>query len=408
VRLSISNSLSDTAPVVAVDAQGRAYALWQQTAPGGKVSFHAAISSGGTWSSPTVLTPDAGPLGQHTAIAANASGDVLAVWVEKNFGTSEVVAAVHYTPAGGWERWVNIAATSFNVQSPVVAMDDLGNGAIVFPQNPAQVGSNAMYLVRYAAGQGFRPAVRIDGHTDTTSPTSAASLSMSPDGFGVVVWSDDGVTNTADIKGAVFDSTGVISTPVTLDSSASNNGVPKVAINAGHEAIAVWQQYRGGLSGLWDIGASRFSPDGGGWSAGALVENLNAGSATVPNVAMSATGEGWACWPQAPGTMPRGSYFTPATGWSLGLPISPAGVLSPEPVRVTLNASGVGAAYWLGAGIQVTPLAKAAVGTSRAVSGNLFSLSTPTAATTPSGSVVVVFDANSGTYAPYAVWCHSP
>jgi len=73
---------------------------------------------------------------------------------------------------------------------------------------------------------------------------------------------------------------------------------PKIAIDANGNAVAVWSQYDGTRLNIW---ANRYVA-GTGWGTAALIETDNAGAAVLPRVAMDANGNAIAVWVQFDGT----------------------------------------------------------------------------------------------------------
>ena len=79
------------------------------------------------------------------------------------------------------------------------------------------------------------------------------------------------------------------------DSGAATN--PQIAVDTNGNAIAVWQQDDGLRTNIW---ANRYTPSGG-WVTATLIENNNSGAAQSPRIAMNAGGDAVAVWQQSDG-----------------------------------------------------------------------------------------------------------
>lgn len=146
----------------------------------------------------------------------------------------------------------------------------------------------------------------------------------------------------------------------------ANNGeatIPKIAIDASGNAIAVWEQVR--ITNLAnDVWYSRYTV-GSGWSTPAVIPRLFVDdpasgpteNSRNPDIAMDASGNAIAVWRQPSGTYEGVFYiwssrYTTGNGWGSRELIGQSGNLNSTDPKIAFDASGNALAVWLGAGIQ--------------------------------------------------------
>jgi hypothetical protein len=104
------------------------------------------------------------------------------------------------------------------------------------------------------------------------------------------------------------------SNPGVIELNAGDAELPRVAIDGGGNAIAVWAQSDGTRKNIW---SNRFKP-GDGWQTAELLEKDDAGDARFPRVAVDSKGNAVAVWMQSDGTHYhiRTNYYTAGDKWS--------------------------------------------------------------------------------------------
>lgn len=110
-----------TAPLLAVDPQGDAFAIWHQV---NAVQVTVRPASSGAWQPPQELAQFA----SQPSIALDQRGDAIAAWQEFS-GSFEIQARTRSAATGVWEAPLTVAPPIYQTgtQQPQVALDDQGN-----------------------------------------------------------------------------------------------------------------------------------------------------------------------------------------------------------------------------------------------------------------------------------------
>lgn len=110
-----------TAPLLAVDPQGDAFAIWHQV---NAVEVTVRPASSGAWQPPQELAQFA----SQPSIALDQRGDAIATWQEFS-GSFEIQARTRSAATGVWEAPLTVAPPIYQTgtQQPQVALDDQGN-----------------------------------------------------------------------------------------------------------------------------------------------------------------------------------------------------------------------------------------------------------------------------------------
>jgi hypothetical protein len=159
-------------PDLAVDGQGNAYAVWQDTRDAHSYIYLASGRAGREWSNSIRLDGgDDGVQRINPTVAANRRGDVYAAWIEYRdhpgfiYDAHQGIIYGAYRPAGGaWEPAERVGAAIVRTDRPAVTVDEAGNAYVLW-QDHANCNGNANNIrdVYYAS----RPAVPDTGETGT-------------------------------------------------------------------------------------------------------------------------------------------------------------------------------------------------------------------------------------------------
>jgi hypothetical protein len=408
VRIQPGLSVQYPEPEVTLDNQGNANVIWRQTASGtGIVSVYSARYAGGAWGAPVLLAADAGHFTETPRIVANQKGDAFAIWFENNNTSNDGhLWATRFTVSGGWSAPVDLQSTGFMIGDARVTIDEAGNGAVVFSQYPALSGSTAIWLTRYSVGSSTWDApLRIDGYASDLPPTLSPRVAMTADGTILTVWLDQ-LPAGADVIGMAFFPDGGQLARRAIDNSPNNTTAPNLSASANGTAVAVWQQYHGGLSGNWDVASSRFVP-GSGFGDGGLVDFVDGGIATKPAVAVDGAGNAWAAWQELTNQQrARAAYLSPALGWQAFDVDRPITSTSSQLFDVSLDSSGEGLIVWNDGAVVGAKVVAGVAGPAMSLSagGAIPNPDRPRTASSQ-GKSLVVYGANDGTNAVWATWC---
>jgi hypothetical protein len=293
-------------PSVALTSQDVGFVAWNEyTGACGRIWVNR--NAGGLWGTPAEI----GTLQAISLyVAANDAGDALVVWVQREWSGANCTGAItgnevwgnRYSAASGtWSGPFRIsvdapANSTVFAFSPVAALDSAGRATVVWIQDGLSAGRNIWYS-RFN-GAWSPPALL------SNSPALTYEPALGVDDFGnvIAVWVQDtqaASPSIPNIWSARFNPVnGTWNTParigtVTL-SGFDGTERPRLAVNAGGEAVAVWRESRAGESSIM---AARFSASFVTWAA-PLALDASSQYADWPGVAIDVNGNAQAVWTQ--------------------------------------------------------------------------------------------------------------
>lgn len=277
------SSHCSTAPAVAMDSAGNAYAL---------ATYHSCYypefgehprlyqrAPGGEWTSiahPSIST--------EYLIAAHPAGSIYIVT-----SLAGDLYSIQREATGTWSQRARISdlVCSHVDSGPAIAADTAGNSYAVW-----QDGTNAdhgIYFAQRPAGGSWSEAVRISdrvGGADQRRPQIAAS----PAGHLVVVWED-----TRSGGSGIYFSQRPPGGSWSANERASPEGnwsEPDVAVDPSGRICAVWNSYDGGTVFYF----ASCLPAGGAWEPAQEIGDGWTSDGVAPSIAMDSRGGAYAAW----------------------------------------------------------------------------------------------------------------
>ncbi len=233
---------------VAVAANGHAVATWVQQTGAFTRALLASRNVGGGWSAPTLVSADTTPMDTGMRVAADANGNTMAVWSQRQVSGLYAVRAARLDAATGtWGAAVTLNGNpTRDAYRPQLGVDSNGNVLVVWYEPISGVQSN-----RYtAATASWGGSVAVQPIADIRGVLPRVGVDAL--GNAVAVWSQPSVANASrtEVWGAHFDgAAGSWAVPLKLmtDTAAywpliGTNFEPAVAVNASGEAVVVWYQ----------------------------------------------------------------------------------------------------------------------------------------------------------------------
>jgi 6-phosphogluconolactonase (cycloisomerase 2 family) len=298
----------------------------------------------------------------QVAVARN--GNAVAVWVLTDHENGHVLASRYTARDQHWATPVPIDAGTASASSPQVASDALGNALIVWSE------SGGIQARSYAP----------DGTLGAITPLQSVSgssaspqIAFGPDGTAFAVWHQSNAARSQVWANRFTPASGGQWTgAVPIEEKAGDALFPQLAVDAGGNAIVVWQQATGSHTDIW---ANRYV---GGWSTAAAraIEN-NDGNAFAPQVALDASGNARAIWFEfdsdaspARNRVWSSRYTVNNDQWGAAAPVEDTPGSATEP-RVALDSTGNAVAVWMQVGTRTgsgTPVIN--IWSSRAATGS--------------------------------------
>ena len=245
-------------PQVAIDDLGRVTVVWAKAHSRDALFPRFDIwsnryTTGGAWTGAQLIeTDDEGGAGDPQ-IAASGTGDVMAVWHATD-GIRQNVWAARRAAGGTWEAPVLIENAPGTVGFPQIAADGSGNAIAVWIQYTAAPHPDVM-VNRYVAGSGWGSATAVEADDEAVD---APQIAMNASGVAQLVWmqfregSRYEVMGNRFIPGTGWGGAGLISTGGT---GPNNVASPQLAIDPTGIAQAIWLRHDGLRNNVW---SSRF------------------------------------------------------------------------------------------------------------------------------------------------------
>lgn len=293
-----------------------------------------------TWGTPERLHDRGG----FPEVAVDAHGDVTALfghWL--SFGETSTTESVRFTPGEGWSTVEPIDGGLVNggrAGPRAIAVTPDGDAVAVWHQ--VADAHKSIWANRYTSSIGWGTAEPIE--QDETGDARDPDIAVDPGGHAVAVWhQSDGARD--DIWSARYTPTSGWdpARPIEHDDGGDALG-PRVAIDPDGNAIAVWHQSDGTRDNIW---ANRYTP-AGGWDIAVRLEEVNAGDAVAPQVAMDASGDAVVVWHQFDGTRFNiwAGRYDRNDGWGDPQRLETSNAGDARNAQVAVSRGGVATAAW--------------------------------------------------------------
>ncbi|HET8956181.1 MAG TPA: hypothetical protein VFN18_11040 [Solirubrobacterales bacterium] len=284
------------------------------------------------WGPPVTLSSPA-ETAYNPDLAVNENGRAEAVWETYSYPN---IRGASKEPHGGWDPEVTISAGEADEFTPSVGIDAHGDSIAVWGA---------------FEGLTFRAIETADGLVQGGWGSSAGLFSSEEGGIGqprlavndggdaVAVWAhaeNHGLGQTVVIESARRPAGGSWSPAVAIASSEPELGYLGVVLDAGGQATAIWEGSEGVETASW--------PAVGGWTSPVV---LSTGSGTQPQVAVNSAGEAVAIWRDFVGnSFVIDTASKPAAGgWTTAARLSTSGGYESQP-HVAVDSAGNAVAVW--------------------------------------------------------------
>jgi uncharacterized membrane-anchored protein len=340
VLIEIRNASSADSPQVAVDPNGNAVAVWNQS-DGTRLNIWAnrfTVATG--WGVAELIENEDAASASAPQVAVDPNGNAVAVWNQSDEARPSIWAN-RFTPAAGWSLAELIETDNAGgAANPQVAVDPNGNAVAVWNQSDGM--RDNIWANRFTVAAGWSLAELIE--TDNAGGAANPQVAVDPNGNALAVWNQsDGMR--FNIWANRFTPTGGWDAAEPIETDDLGNAFsPQVAVDPNGNALAVWNQGDGTRINVW---ANRFTPTGG-WGTAELIETDNAGNAIAPQVAVDPNGNALAVWNQSDGTRISiwANRFTVVAGWGVAEPIENDDAGDASSPQVAADPNGNAVAVW--------------------------------------------------------------
>lgn len=282
-----SGNYSVVAPHVAADASGNAVAVWvrynQSTFEVRARRFSAAT---GSWSSTAVLATSPFYAPPAVDLASDDAGNVVVVWEHQHNQALTSVYHRRYDPGQGWLPAAALESSWGPAGSPDIAASSTGAFVAAWTQVDVE---RSVYARRYTQAGGWGAIVRVDTPFDQLGAASP-NVAMNNNGEAAVTWTGDTQTTGVDVVYNRMNAAGGWSGAVLLASGVEGNPwvIPQVTVEDGGNGVVTWSHDDGGGSNVY---ARRVLPGG---VPDSVTAKLDTGSS--PLIGLGDSGSGIAAW----------------------------------------------------------------------------------------------------------------
>lgn len=277
---------------VKFDSNGNAIAVWRQT---DGVRYHVMANRyvvGIGWGLAVAVEADNTADALSPRVAVDPAGNAIAVWY-KSDGTRTNIWANRYTSLGWGTPALIETDNAGDARFPEIGVDSAGNAIVVWQQSNGSY--NSVWANRYSVATGWGTAVTIESQT---AYANTPDIAIDRNGNAIAVWTQGNPTRSNIWMNRYSIATGW-GTESAIETGDFDSSLAKVAIDPSGNALAVWQRLQQG-GAIADIWASRFNARSG-WSAPAQIETDNAGTALNSRIVIDSRGNALAVWMQSDG-----------------------------------------------------------------------------------------------------------
>jgi hypothetical protein len=272
-------------------------------------------------------------VGARPQAAINGTGDAALLWVH-DIGTYRVLqATLRHGLTGDFPNPNDLSDSVLEIRSHHIALDASGDAVAVWAQRPADVFEVHAEVRRAKLGY-WGSATLLSRQPVNGGPT----LAVTPGGEAFVAWIEHGAVKVArgNVASATWDA------PVNLKDGGDAEGDPAIAVDAAGDAVVAWQ-WRSQPRALTVVQAA-FRPADGSWGQAADLANVGGNFQHDPRVAIDASGDVAALWPDEAGLLRSSVRPVASAAWSHPAALTVAAVADPE---LALDAHGNAVAIWI-------------------------------------------------------------
>jgi hypothetical protein len=171
-----------------------------------------------------------------------------------------------------------------------------------------------------------------------------SAVAVDASGNAISVWQQFDGTRSNIVASRYSASTGLWADALPLEKSDGPASLPRIAMDAGGNAIAIWQQSDNARDNIY---VNRYSASNG-WGDATLLETNDTGRAIEPQISMDAAGNAVAVWQQFDGTRYSiwARRYDASAGWGVPQAIETNDDGDATAPQVAVDATGNAVAVW--------------------------------------------------------------
>jgi hypothetical protein len=239
-QVDLSTSGRNDQPQIAVDPRGDAVAVWRHSEGGPTLIQSAVRPSGGAWEPALPVSPSSGTA-ERPQVALDATGRAVAVW-RRDDGAGYLVESAQ-RPAGSWLPPVPLSASGGNAEAPQVAVDVAGDAVAIWSRSSEKGGlsSTVIQATVQSAGGAWQSPLDVSPAEELAE---GPQVGFDAAGNAVAVWASANA-NPSVVHTASRPPGGAWTPPLELSKPDRGAFEPQLAFDAEGNGIAVWSRYNG-------------------------------------------------------------------------------------------------------------------------------------------------------------------
>jgi hypothetical protein len=302
--VTIQDDAADAySPLVVIDKQGNAIAIWNQTNPDyDRTNIYSNyFEKGKGWTHSKIIQSDNSVLSIANSLTINEEGTAVAMWSQYDLSEGNPQTGLvtrYFRKSKGWQP--SEFVTHEDAGSPSIALNEKGDSMAAWTVlNPETRQYNVRASLHQARGKwGESQAIQSDPYVNSGS----TQIALDNKDNALLIWLGEEYSyfgsNTIDVYSNHYTKGSGWSTDEMVDEAAAYTK-PQLAMDEHDNAIALWEKTSAGPNpyvSYHDVYAYHYSPQYG-WDSNQVIEDYDADS-VYPKVAMSENGDALAIWQQ--------------------------------------------------------------------------------------------------------------
>jgi len=335
----------DTEADVAIDAEGNAMAVWNESDGTTRSNWASYKSAGTGWGVPHQLKTDSfsKPLQLPAKVAFDGSGNAIAIWSQSSGGLDEIWFS-RFLKNVGWSTPAFVSNERVTV-SPQLAVNTAGNAVVVW--NSSSFKSESVWASHYQAeiGWSFRQAISGTGRREAGRPAEEVQIISDNTGNFMALWLQT-VNGELELWSNRYIADTGWEEVTTLSRGDSIPGHARLAGDGQGNAVAIWNESEGTSSTVWSNRYRVYE----GWSGPERIDSDLSGMTEFPLVAINSTGEAVAIWRHLEGDSDthnlKANRYIPGTGWVGANTVNESALSSPTQTPPVITSAGESIVAW--------------------------------------------------------------
>lgn len=342
----IDNLGEVSSPQLAMDAAGNATVAWLRATGTAQINdVYAKRISFTSTTAPSALIDTAASTATAPRLAMNAAGQAVAVW--QHSGNMKQVWANHLLLNGNWGGAAVVATENLVLLNPQVSINPSGKAMVLW------AGAAGRLSASLSTGPGVWDPARL---VQDTGVNLQSSVALDANGNAVAVWKQMGAAPNSTIFANFFNgATGKWGQGAAISVGDNLATQPRVVVDATGHATAVWLQSASATAPS-RVQARRYTvvQGAGAWGPVVEMQASDPGVASGQRVGVDAEGNATLVWLQGSGAVGApatrlnvwANRFTPAGGWGVPLQLEANGAGDADPPDLAVSSGGQAAAVW--------------------------------------------------------------